>query len=184
MLDVRAFLSIVLDPTRLAILGHAVAGPVDAEAIAGTLSLSVRDAREAIGKLRAAGLLTDEGRLDRSVLREVATTLPTMPPPDPQVAESGIWTAEEAQVLGRFFSGDRLIEIPTSRAKRRIVLERLALEFEPGLRYQEPEVNFTLQLWHADYAALRRYLVDEGFMDRADGAYWRTGGRFLPPAGE
>jgi hypothetical protein len=24
---------------------------------------------------------------------------------------------------------------------------------------------------------LRRYLVDEGFLTRADGVYWRTGGR-------
>ncbi|NNK91836.1 MAG: DUF2087 domain-containing protein, partial [Acidimicrobiia bacterium] len=67
--------------------------------------------------------------------------------------------------------------IPTQHAKRLIVLERLAQEFEPGLRYREQEVNFTLQLFHADYAALRRYLVDEGYLTRADGVYWRTGGR-------
>ncbi len=40
------------------------------------------------------------------------------------------------------------------------------------------EVNFTLQLFYADYATLRRYLVDEEFMTRADGVYWRSGGRF------
>lgn len=34
-----------------------------------------------------------------------------------------------------------------------------------------------LQMYHPDHAALRRYLVDEGFMTRADGVYWRTGGR-------
>jgi hypothetical protein len=27
---------------------------------------------------------------------------------------------------------------------------------------------------HADTAALRRYLVDEGFMAREAGIYWRT----------
>jgi len=35
-----------------------------------------------------------------------------------------------------------------------------------------------LQLFYADYAALRRYLVDEGMMSRAEGVYWRTGGRY------
>ncbi|MDQ3951738.1 MAG: DUF2087 domain-containing protein [Actinomycetota bacterium] len=29
-------------------------------------------------------------------------------------------------------------------------------------------------------AALRRYLVDEGFMAREGGEYWRTGGTFTP----
>ncbi|MGZ4109422.1 MAG: DUF2087 domain-containing protein [Actinomycetota bacterium] len=28
-----------------------------------------------------------------------------------------------------------------------------------------------------DYAALRRCLVDEGFLARDHGVYWRTGGR-------
>ena len=45
------------------------------------------------------------------------------------------------------------------------------------MRYPEREVNFTLQLWYPDYAALRRYLVDAGFLARADGVYWRIGGR-------
>jgi hypothetical protein len=180
MPDIRAFLSIVLDPTRLAVLGYSVADAVDPSQIADALGIRQREALEAIGKLKAAGLLTPEGRLDRDVLRDLAITLPTMPPPDERVTGRGVWTDEEAQVLSRFFSGDRLVDIPSAQAKRRVVIERLAMEFEPGVRYQEPEVNFTLQLWHADYAALRRYLVDEGFMDRADGAYWRTGGRYAP----
>jgi len=81
-------------------------------------------------------------------------------------------------VLSRFFRGSRLEAVPTQHAKRLIVLERLAQEFEPGLRYSERAVSFTLQLWYPDYAALRRYLVDEGFLTRADGFYWRTGGRY------
>ena len=43
-------------------------------------------------------------------------------------------------------------------------------------RYPEAEVNALLQRVHPDTAALRRYLVDEGFMARADGVYWRIGG--------
>ena len=80
-------------------------------------------------------------------------------------------------MLGRFFEGSRLTQIPTQVGKRRIVLERLAQDFDPGVRYPERQVNMMLQLVHADYAALRRYLVDEGFLTRADGVYWRTGGR-------
>jgi hypothetical protein len=183
MLDIRSFLSMVLDPARLAILGAAVEGPIDVDDIAARLDLRQRDALEAVGKLKAAGILTADGRLDRSVLRELAAALPTIPPADPRITQRGLWSDEEAAILSRFFSGDRLSEIPSSRAKRRIVMERLAMEFEPGVRYQEAEINFTLQMWHPDYAALRRYLIDEGFMDRADGAYWRIGGRYAPDGG-
>ena len=57
------------------------------------------------------------------------------------------------------------------------MLERLAQEFEPGERYSEAAVNLGLGRWHADTAALRRYLVDEGLLTRAEGLYWRSGGR-------
>ena len=61
------------------------------------------------------------------------------------------------------------------------MLERLSQEFEPGLRYPERQVDFILQLFHPDHATLRRYLVDEGYLTRADGVYWRTGGRWVDP---
>jgi hypothetical protein len=80
-------------------------------------------------------------------------------------------------VLKTFFRAGRLTEIPMKEAKRRIVLERIALEFEPGRRYEEQEVNVTVGAFFNDYAAIRRYLVDEGFLDRDHGVYWRAGGR-------
>ena len=70
----------------------------------------------------------------------------------------------------------------SSRYRRRrrsdaIVLERVALEFEPGVRYEEREVNAIVGAFFNDHASLRRYLVDEGFLDREAGTYWRAGGR-------
>jgi hypothetical protein len=88
-------------------------------------------------------------------------------------------TQKEAEVLVRFFRGDRLVELPAARAKRLVVLERLALEFEPGIRYPEAEVNERLRRFHDDHATLRRALVDEGLLDRAAGEYWRSGGRIV-----
>ena len=37
-------------------------------------------------------------------------------------------------------------------------------------------MNNRLRPFHPDVAALRRYLVEEGFLDRGDGLYWRSGG--------
>jgi hypothetical protein len=39
-------------------------------------------------------------------------------------------------------------------------------------------------LFYPDHTTLRRYLVDEGLLTRAEGVYWRTGGRAEPPQPE
>ena len=178
MADAHEFIRLAVDPIRLAVLGRAAAGPVDLDELASALNVPARRIQQAVAKLRSAGLLDDELRLNREALRVIAEDLPGRPPPAPQVTGAGTWTDDEIDILGRFFTGTRLDTIPGSRSKRLVVLDRLAQEFEPGLRYDEREINFTLQLWHPDYASLRRYLVDEGFLTRADGVYWRTGGRF------
>lgn len=89
----------------------------------------------------------------------------------------GAANEDEEQVLRTFFRNGRLTEVPMKRAKRRIVLERIALEFEPGINYDEKEVNIIVGKFFNDYASLRRYLVDEGLLSREHGVYWRTGGR-------
>ncbi len=176
MLNPGAFVRLVVDPIRLAVLGTSASGPVDLAGLAEDLGVPKERVVKAAGRLREAGLLDDDLTLRVAVLRDLAARLPQDEPARPELFGE-IWTAGEAEVLARFFSGARLTQIPTQSAKRRIVLERLAQEFEPGVRYPEKQVNFTLQLFHADYAALRRYLVDEGFLTRAEGVYWRTGGR-------
>ena len=85
-------------------------------------------------------------------------------------------TRRKKPCSGRTSEGGRLSEIPARRAKRRIVLTRLALEFEVGVRYPEREVDAVLKRFHPDHASLRRFLVDEGFLSRQGGRYWRTGG--------
>lgn len=171
------FLRVSLDPVRLCVLGHAADGSLDLEQVASGLGVRHRRVRKALGRLRSAGLVTADGRLNTAQLRELAAGLPRAEIAAPDITD-GEWTAEEREILSRFFEGDRLREIPGPRSKRLVILERLCQEFEPGIRYPEREVNFILQLFYPDYAALRRDLVDEGLMTRADGVYWRTGGRF------
>ncbi|HET7430082.1 MAG TPA: DUF2087 domain-containing protein [Nocardioides sp.] len=85
----------------------------------------------------------------------------------------------DRRVLANFLGPDgRLRTIPTKHAKLLVVLDHLAQEFEPGRRYPEAEVNDILQGFHPDYAALRRYLVENDFMTRENNVYWRSGGSF------
>jgi len=81
-------------------------------------------------------------------------------------------------VLRNYLVDGRLTHIPATRSKRLLVLDFLAGQFEPGRVYQEQEVNYLLGRFHPDYAALRRYLVEEELVERRDGFYWRTGGTF------
>jgi hypothetical protein len=82
--------------------------------------------------------------------------------------------AERKEILARYFEGDRLKELPAREKRKLVVLERLAKSFEAGRRYSEKEVNETILRFHADCAAIRRYLVYYGFMDREPGGgdYW------------
>ena len=83
------------------------------------------------------------------------------------------------RVLANFLGPDgKLRSIPTKLSKLTVVLDHLAQEFEPGRTYPEAEVNEKLRRFHPDYAALRRYLVENGFMTREDNMYWRSGGTF------
>ncbi len=82
--------------------------------------------------------------------------------------------------LAAFMRERQVGTMPAKMSRRRLLLDAVAQAFEPGVRYPEPAVNDYLRHIHADHAALRRYLVDQGFLDRADGAYWRTGGSTSP----
>ena len=83
-------------------------------------------------------------------------------------------------MLRVFVRDGRLTSIPTVRSKRLVVLDWLAQRFDPGRRYPESTVNLIISSVHPDTAALRRYLVDEGLLDREHGEYWRAGGTFDP----
>ncbi len=85
----------------------------------------------------------------------------------------------DQRVLQNFLTEDgRLRTIPSKQSKLLVVLDRLAQEFEPGRTYPEAEVNQILLRFHPDFAALRRYLVENDFMTREDNVYWRSGGTF------
>jgi len=177
-MDALDFLRTLLDPDRLAVVGALAAQARSAPELAVASGVRERDVLEALAPLVAAGIVAREGQryvLVRESLRQLARDLPQPQPPDRAVFYG--MTEDEQAVLARFFRGDRLVEIPGAHAKRLVVLERIALDFEPGTRYPEAEVNALLTRYHADYAALRRHLVDEGFLDRAEGLYWRAGGR-------
>ncbi|MEQ4719203.1 DUF2087 domain-containing protein [Nonomuraea sp. B19D2] len=91
-------------------------------------------------------------------------------------AEPAEQLSEEERVLRTFLVNGRLTTMGMRRDKRLVVLRYIAMVFEPGVRYPEKDVNVALRAFHDDYAALRRYLVDEGLLSREANVYWRSGG--------
>ena len=166
------------DPQRLAIAGMLARTDASASALSEALGIPIKRVRMHLNRLTSAGVarVTEARayRLDRETLRWAAEQVG---PPRGAGMALGAATEDEEAVLRTFFRNGRLTEIPTKRAKRLIVLERIALEFEPGRHYDEKEVNVLVGRFFNDFAALRRYLVDERFLDRDHGVYWRAGGR-------
>ena len=167
------------DPERLAIAGRLARADATGRALSEELDLPLKRVRTHLNRLTSTGVVRLQP--DRRTYRLDAETLRWAAGQVGPTRESGIALGaaneDEEAVLRTFFRNGRLTEIPTKRTKRRIVLERIALEFEPGRRYDEQEVNVVIGRFFNDYASVRRSLVDERFLDRDHGAYWRSGGR-------
>ena len=83
-------------------------------------------------------------------------------------------TPAEEKILNTFVQDGCLVRMPARQSKKLVILRWLVERFEPGVSYPERQVNEILQQVDPDYAALRRYLVDAGLMQRDHGIYWRT----------
>lgn len=101
--------------------------------------------------------------------------MPTDPTTDqqPQPAERRRYTFTE-RVVHAFIVDGRLTTIPARERKRQVILRYLAEhDFQDDRDYPEREVDQRLALRHRDVAALRRYLVDSGYLTRQAGIYRR-----------
>jgi hypothetical protein len=175
--DAGAIVGLLADDDRRRVFAALVLGGSTLEEVRALTGLSSRRAVTALARLVAGDLVIRSDRGEH-VLRGEAFRLaamaaaPKRPGPDPtdDVAE------DDARILRRYYRGGRLTQIPPQRSRKLVILDRLAQEFDVGSRYSERQVNAILRRFHDDVASLRRFLVDEGFLDRASGEYWRSGG--------
>ena len=173
--DAATIVGLLADPARLKVVSALALGAGTIEEVSEAAGLPLKDVALAARRLARAGLVDRDGHAlalhtDRfgAAARAAAEAAPA---PVPLSDDPG-----ENAVLSAFVREGRLVSIPTQHSKRRVVLEHMVRVFEPGIRYPEREVNALLAVWHADVAALRRYLVDEGLLSREAGVYWRSGG--------
>jgi len=169
-------LGLLADDERLRVVAALVLGARTTDDVVERTGLRNRRVLEALTRLESGGLVQRQNdgawSFDVSRLREIARESRPRDEPD----DVGDVDAVTASVLRTFLRGGRLTQIPMHAGKRRIVLDHVCRVFDIGVRYPEREVNALLRAFHPDYAALRRYLVDEGFLGRERNIYWRTGG--------
>lgn len=75
---------------------------------------------------------------------------------------------EMSEIKEKFFRGGKLIQIPKKEKMKLQLFDVLIQSFDRKREYREQEVNEILQAVYPDYAVLRRYLVDYGYLRRTD----------------
>lgn len=87
-------------------------------------------------------------------------------------------TEEEKQkVLSTYFkqgTDGRLDTFPSKEKRKLIVLQNIVNRFDFNKKYSEKEINETLKTIYSDFATIRRYLIEYGFMERSKDCteYW------------
>jgi hypothetical protein len=171
---------------RLRVVAALALGADGAEEVGARTGLGAREVSAALARLTTGGLVEREPggrlRLRAEAIEKAARTSAEAP----KHVGAGAADPEEAAVLRAFMPAGKVVAMPAAQPKRRIVLDRLAQAFEPGRRYSEREVNAILGALREpphrsgsippDHVTLRRLLVDEGFLSRDGGDYWRSGG--------
>ncbi len=167
--------------SRLKIIGLLANGERSVGELANMLDVKEPTVSHHLAILKELGLVQVRGegnvryyRLDTSGLEEMSrdvfsqNNLAMMVTPSHELTPKG-------KVLRQYVVDGRIREIPTKHQKLQFVLEWLAEQIEVDVRYPESEFNQLLRAYHPDHAALRRYLVDYGLMQRDHGVYWRPG---------
>ena len=88
--------------------------------------------------------------------------------------EEMIYDEAFAEKVKKIFWRDGLIVMmPSQLKKRKVLLDLILQDYEPGRSYTEQEVNFKILDHYDDYCTVRRELVDFGLLIREKGRYVR-----------
>jgi hypothetical protein len=175
-LDAGALVGLLADDDRRAVVAALTLGATGLDDVARATGLTTDRAGKALSRLVDAGLVVagEDGALVvlGAAFQRAAREALARPRSEEHAAEPD----ERRKVLEAFVRDGRITSLPAKGSKRRLLLDWLAQDFEPGQRYPEARVNAILERRYPDAATLRRYLVDEELLDRDAGEYWRIGG--------
>ena len=169
-----ALLKLLADETRLNILNILLREDSYVEKIACDLSLTPATICYHLKKLEAAGVVNCS-RSQFYMIYSLNRELFDKPLYEWIKKEEPVQDSEEKyrrEVLSHFFKYGRLVQLPTQRKKREIVLGEIAKDFERGRTYDEREVNEIIHRYHEDHCLVRREMIACGLMVRERESYW------------
>lgn len=88
-----------------------------------------------------------------------------------------ITKAEEDKIIASVFETLQPLKLKIFSPKEKkkiVILRRIVAQFEKGRKYSEKELNTVIKPIYEDYATIRRYLIEYGFMERTNDCkeYW------------
>jgi hypothetical protein len=175
--EAATVLGLLSDDDRLRVVAALALGARTPAEVADGAGLDIPRAGRALARLTSGGLVEQEKDGYRLASERFRDALESLARPAPESPNSGLGPDAD-KVLKAFLRGGKLTSIPAVHSKRLVILDYLSGLFEPGEAYPEKVVNERLVAFHPDFAALRRYMVEDGFLHRRDGFYWRAGGTF------
>lgn len=146
--------------------------------LAETLNLPFRDVFNHLSFFEYLGVARKEGEtyiLNPNGVDALARRQYERKPREEYASPPGL-DEQSRKVMKAYLNADgSLKQIPSQPAKLQIILNYVVESVSPGILYTEKEINLLMRRFHADTAALRRYLVDRGMLERkSDGSqYWR-----------
>ena len=173
------FFQVFSNESRLRLIGHLANGERSVGELAQLLNLKEPTVSHHLAELKELGLVEAraEGnlriyRLNTRVLETLSKDIFAQPNLAALVPRSEL--SEDERILRTWVKNGRLVDIPAQEKKKQVVIHWLAEQIDPERRWTEREFNQWLAQFNEDYATLRRYLVDGGYMARENGIYWRT----------
>ena len=168
-------LKLLADETRLEILNILLKEDSYVEKIACELSLTPATICYHLKKMESAGVVNCS-RSQFYIIYSLNREIFDKPLFELIKSEETVNTEEKYKkaVLSNFFRHGRLIQIPTQRKKREIVLSEILRQFDTDREYTEKEVNEIILRYHEDYCTIRREVIAFGMMTRHHETYKRV----------
>ena len=173
------FFQVFSNESRLKIIGYLANSEKSVGELAGLLGIKEPTVSHHLSEMKSIGLVDARAEGTMRIYRLNAKALEAMS--KDIFAHSNLAAlvkssemSEEDKVLRTWVKDGRLTGIPAQEKKKQILMRWLAGQIDPDRRWTEREFSEWLTQFNEDFATLRRYLVDSGYMAREKGIYWRT----------
>lgn len=173
------FFQVFSNESRLKIIGYLANEEKSVGELAKLLNLKEPTISHHLAELKGSGLVDvrAEGtmriyRLNAKALEAISKDIFARPNLAAMVKPSEL--SDEERALRNWVKDGRIVHIPAQEKKIQILIRWVAGQIDPNRRWTEREFSEWLSELNDDYATLRRYLVDSGYMARDKGIYWRT----------